>query len=280
MLRWQMAIQEYRGNINIAIRKETLTIMLMDLADKYCKDTSLVNSLDEVWKGSPSEGRFHLFDGITYHRTKDSCVMTFCSRLLINTILHECNDSIYSGHLSEDRTLEKVKNCAWWPSWRKETIEYCHTCDRCQEDRSTGKKFGLMIHIQEPKYPWEVFHMDWVTEIPPSGDRSYNSCLLIVNRYRNTPIFLPCPTDDTAMDTALLLWSRVISHTGLFKNIVIDRDHKFTYALWTNLHRLFGTKLSFSTAYHPQKDGLGERMIKTLEDMIRRLCAYGLEPKD
>ncbi|MBW0481306.1 hypothetical protein O181_021021, partial [Austropuccinia psidii MF-1] len=38
--------------------------------------------------------------------------------------------------------------------------------------------------------------------------------------------------------------------------------------------------LSFSTAYHPQTDGLAERMIQTLEDMIRRLCAYGLEFKD
>ncbi|MBW0565439.1 hypothetical protein O181_105154 [Austropuccinia psidii MF-1] len=82
------------------------------------------------------------------------------------------------------------------------------------------------------------------------------------------------------MDTALLLWSRVISHTGLFKNIISDRDTKFTSALWTNLHRLFGTKLSFSKAYHPQTDGLAERMIQTLEDMIRRFCAYGLEFKD
>ncbi|MBW0517189.1 hypothetical protein O181_056904 [Austropuccinia psidii MF-1] len=42
----------------------------------------------------------------------------------------------------------------------------------------------------------------------------------------------------------------------------------------------FGTKLSFSTAYHLQTDGLAERMINTLVDMVRRLCAYGLELKD
>ncbi|MBW0560482.1 hypothetical protein O181_100197 [Austropuccinia psidii MF-1] len=82
------------------------------------------------------------------------------------------------------------------------------------------------------------------------------------------------------MDTALLLWSRVIYHTGLFKNIISDRDPKFTSALWTNLHRLFGTKLSFSTEYHPQTDGLAEIMIQTSEDMIRRFYAYGLEFKD
>ncbi|MBW0514739.1 hypothetical protein O181_054454 [Austropuccinia psidii MF-1] len=82
------------------------------------------------------------------------------------------------------------------------------------------------------------------------------------------------------MDTALVLWSRVISHTGLFRNIISDRDPKFTSALWTSLHRLFGTKLSFTTAYHPQTNGLAERIIQTLEDMLRRFCAYGFEFKD
>ncbi|MBW0578647.1 hypothetical protein O181_118362 [Austropuccinia psidii MF-1] len=82
------------------------------------------------------------------------------------------------------------------------------------------------------------------------------------------------------MDTALLLWSIVISHSGLLKNIISDRDPKCTSAFWNNLHRLFGTKLSFSTAYHPQADGLAERMIQTLEYLIRRFCAYGLEFKD
>ncbi|MBW0487702.1 hypothetical protein O181_027417 [Austropuccinia psidii MF-1] len=130
-----------------------------------------------------------------------------------------------------------------------------------------------MIHIQERKSPWEVVHMDWVTALPPSGDKSYNACLVILDRYSKTPLFLPYHKDDTAMDTALLLWSRVISHTGLFKNIISDRDAKFTYALWTNLHRLFESILSFSMAYHPQKDGLAETMIQTLEYMIRIFCA-------
>ncbi|MBW0507554.1 hypothetical protein O181_047269 [Austropuccinia psidii MF-1] len=137
-----------------------------------------------------------------------------------------------------------------------------------------------MIQIQERKSPWEVVHMYWVTALPPSGDKCYNACLVIVDRYSKTPIFLPCRKDDTAMDAALLLWSRVIYHTGLFKNIISDRHPKLKSALWTNLHRSFGTKLSFSTAYPPQTDGLAERIIQSLEKMIRRFCAYGLELKD
>ncbi|MBW0544484.1 hypothetical protein O181_084199 [Austropuccinia psidii MF-1] len=230
MLRWQIDIQEYRGNMTIVHKEgnihknsdglsrwaltntpdnpayvpleaepqipiEGINItdigteffeevrepykqdknwhILTSLLDKDCKDTSLVNELDESWKNSYSEGIFHLFDGIIYHRIKNSCAIKLCSRLLINTIIHECHYIIYSGHLSEDRILEKVQNCAWWPSWRKETIEYCHTCYRCQKaNRSTGKKFGLMIHIQEPKSSLEVVHMDCITALPPSGDKT------------------------------------------------------------------------------------------------------------
>ncbi|MBW0586122.1 hypothetical protein O181_125837 [Austropuccinia psidii MF-1] len=177
--------------------------------------------------------------------------------------------------------MERIKTCAWWPSWRKDVTEYCHSCDRYQKaNKATGKRFGWMIHIQEPITTWEVVHMDWVTSLPPGGDKIYNLCLVIVDRNSKTPIFLPFHKDDTVMDTALLIWIRVISHTDLFKDIISDRDPKFTSAVWTSLHKLLGTELSFSTAYHPQIDGLAERMIQTLDDMIRRFHAYGLEFKD
>ncbi|MBW0499726.1 hypothetical protein O181_039441 [Austropuccinia psidii MF-1] len=41
-----------------------------------------------------------------------------------------------------------------------------------------------MIKIQEPSRPWEIVHMDWVTGLPPGGDRSYNSCLVVVDRFK------------------------------------------------------------------------------------------------
>ncbi|MBW0526845.1 hypothetical protein O181_066560 [Austropuccinia psidii MF-1] len=338
MLRWQIAIQEYRGNMTIIhkagniqknsdglsrwalpntpdnpayvptsaepqIQIEGINItdvgteffeevresyqqdknchILTALLDKYCKDASLAKSLDYIWKKSYDNGIFNLFYGILYRRSKHTCVIVLCSEMLINTMLLEFHDNIYSGNLSEGRTMERIKTCAWWPSCRKDLIEYCHSCDRCQKaNKATCKRFGLMIHIQEPSTTWEVVHMDFVTSLPPGGDKGYKACLFIVDRYSKKPTSLLCHKDDTAMDTALLIWKRAISHTGLFENIISDRDPKFTSALWINLHKLLGTKLSFSTAYHKQTDGLAKRMIQTLEDMIRRFCAYGLEYED
>ncbi|MBW0547922.1 hypothetical protein O181_087637 [Austropuccinia psidii MF-1] len=181
----------------------------------------------------------------------------------------------------KNRTLQRVKTCSWWPNWMKDVSECCQTCDRCQKaNRATGKKFGMMIQIQEPKSPWKIVHMDWVKALPSAGDRSYNAYLVLVGRYRKTPPFFPCHKSDTAMNTAIMIWDKAISHTGVLENVISDRDPKFTSALWRNLHNLFGTKLSFSITYHPQTDGLAEIMIQTLEDMIRRFFAYVLEFKD
>ncbi|MBW0572870.1 hypothetical protein O181_112585 [Austropuccinia psidii MF-1] len=165
--------------------------------------------------------------------------------------------------------------------WQKDVAEYCKTCERCQKaNESIGKRLQNMIKIQEPRRPWEIVHMHWVTGLPLGGYRHYNACLVIVDSFIKTPIFLPCHKDDTAMGTALLIWNRVVSWTSIFTKIISVRDPKFTSALWTNIHQLLGTKLFFSTSYHPQTDGLAERMIQTLEDMVRRVCAYGLEFED
>ncbi|MBW0491064.1 hypothetical protein O181_030779 [Austropuccinia psidii MF-1] len=166
ILRWQMAIQEYRCNITIVhkdgnihknsygpsrwplpininnpgyvpeeaspqIPIEGISVtdlnttffeevrnsytqdnncsILCQLMTKDCKDNSLIHALDEIWKNSYDEGRFHLLDGTIYHITKDMCVITVVDWSLINLVLKECHDRPFSGHLSEDRTREKLK---------------------------------------------------------------------------------------------------------------------------------------------------------------------------
>ncbi|MBW0553603.1 hypothetical protein O181_093318 [Austropuccinia psidii MF-1] len=74
--------------------------ILSPLLMKDCKEPSLSSKLDETWKNTYDEGRFHLLDGILYHRTKHTCIMALTDRTLIKTILHECHESVSAGHLS------------------------------------------------------------------------------------------------------------------------------------------------------------------------------------
>jgi hypothetical protein len=56
---------------------------------------------------------------------------------------------------------------------------------------------------------------------------------------------------------------------GIPKEIIFDRDTKFTSIFWKYLFVGFETKLLYSIAYHPQTDGKIERVNKLLEDILR-----------
>ncbi|MBW0488166.1 hypothetical protein O181_027881 [Austropuccinia psidii MF-1] len=168
--------------------------------------------------------------------------------------------------MSEDRTKERVAGTAWWPRWE-------------QQLRKHGKKYWLLQHIEEPKYPWETINMDWVTGLVPGGKWSFNASLIILDRFSKSMRCLPFHKEDTAMDTALSFWKNIISTCGFPKIIMSYRDPKFTSEFWTNLYDMLGTKLAFCTAYHPRTDGLAERFIQTMEDILRRFCACGMEYK-
>ncbi|KAA3484202.1 Gag protease polyprotein [Gossypium australe] len=61
----------------------------------------------------------------------------------------------------------------------------------------------------------------------------------------------------------------IIRLHGVPISIISDRDSRFTSRFWGKLHEALGTKLNFSTAFHPQIDGQLERVIQVLEDMLR-----------
>ena len=228
-----------------------------------------------------NEGKFTLLDGLLYYRHRHSSVLVICDELQIKNILQECHDNIGSGNFSAERTEDRVRNTAWWINWKTQLAEYIKSCDTCQKaNKQTGKRFGLLQKIQESTGRWELIDMDYVTGLPPGGSYSCNSVLVVVARYSKRAGFIPNHKEDTAMEVALLFWNRIMADVGIPKVIISDRDPKFTSEFWRNLHDMLGTKLAFSTAYHPQTDGLAERMIQTLEDMLRRFCAFGLEFKN
>ncbi|GJV45653.1 putative nucleotidyltransferase, ribonuclease H [Tanacetum coccineum] len=54
--------------------------------------------------------------------------------------------------------------------------------------------------------------------------------------------------------------------------LVFATTQKRHDAIWVVIHKAWGTRLKFSTTFHPQTDGQSERTIQTLEDMLRA-CA-------
>ncbi|MBW0488133.1 hypothetical protein O181_027848 [Austropuccinia psidii MF-1] len=177
--------------------------MLQLLQQRY-RSPELECQLEGPWLRDYKDNKFFLIDVLLYHREKHTSALKVIERDHISLILQECHDCPYIGHMSKDRTKEMVASTSWWPKWEQELSEYISTCERCQKENRKHGKYGLLQHIEEPKHPWETINMDRVIGLVPGGRENFNSCLIIVDRFRKSVKCIPCHKEDTEMDTGLL----------------------------------------------------------------------------
>ena len=115
--------------------------------------------------------------------------------------------------------------------------------------------------------------MDFVVGLPKTRS-GRDAVWVIMDRLTKSVHFLAINMTFSLDKLARLYVNEVVSRHGVPMSIVSDRDPRFTSRFWKQLQRALGTKLNFSTTFHPQTDGQSERKIQTLEDMLR---AYVIE---
>ena len=111
--------------------------------------------------------------------------------------------------------------------------------------------------------------MDFIVGLPKTH-KAYTVIWVVIDRLTKSAHFLPGKATYTVDNLAQLYVKEIIRLHGVPVFIVLDRDSRFTSAFWRELHKKLGTRLDFSTAFHPQTDGQTECLNQILENM---LCA-------
>jgi hypothetical protein len=66
-----------------------------------------------------------------------------------------------------------------------------------------------------------------------------------------------------------MFFDRVVRDFGVPEQLISDRDPRFTSEFWRALMEIIGTRLAFSSAFHPQTDGQTERTHRVIEQVLR-----------
>ena len=104
--------------------------------------------------------------------------------------------------------------------------------------------------------------------------RQHDSIMVVVDKLTKTSHFTPLKSTYKADSIANIFMKEIFRLHGLAKEIIYDRDTKFTSNFWKVFFSYLGTKLKFGILYHTQTNGQIERVNQVLEDM---LCIYVMD---
>ena len=239
--------------------------------------------LDPAFKSiieRPSDFRnFEVEEGLIYLKDSERRVLCIPKKLIdgrnVREIVISEAHSILA-HLGASKTLDYLRDHVWWKDMVSDVKAFCETCHTCKISKPNNQKpYGLLNPLSIPSYPWESIGMDFVGPLPESGNRDgmFDSITVVICLLTSMVHLIPSRTTYSASQLAELMFEHIYKLHGLPKNIISDRDVLFTSTFWKQLHRLVGTKLRLSSAYHPQSDGSTERANRTITQMLRQ-CVH------
>jgi hypothetical protein len=185
------------------------------------------------------------------------------------TVLAECHDTPYAGHVGRSKTLHNVRKNFWWHGLARDVRRFVATCDSCQRMKPSNRApVGLLQPLPVPGDTWDSISMDLVVSLPQTA-AGFTAIAVFVDRLSKMVHLAPCRDDTTAEQFADLFVQHVFKLHGLPTQIVSDRDPRFTSKFWRALMERLGVSQAMSSAFHPQTDGDTERVNRVLEDMLR-----------
>ncbi|KAL0552128.1 hypothetical protein IC582_011225 [Cucumis melo] len=238
------------------------------IIDAQSNDPYLVEKRGLAEAGQAVEFSLSSDGGLLFERRlcvpSDSAVKT--------ELLSEAHSSPFSMHPGSTKMYQDLKRVYWWRNMKREVAEFVSRCLVCQQVKAPRQKpAGLLQPLSIPEWKWENVSMDFITGLPRTL-RGFTVIWVVVDRLTKSAHFVPGKSTYTASKWAELYMSEIVRLHGVPVSIVSDRDARFTSKFWKGLQTAMGTRLDFSTAFHPQTDGQTERLNQVLEDMLRA-CA-------
>ncbi|UYV70284.1 hypothetical protein LAZ67_7002373 [Cordylochernes scorpioides] len=182
-------------------------------------------------------------------------------------IMSEYHNHMLNGHLGVARTTYRLKNKYYWPSMLKDVSEFVKTCHLCQSRKGSNQlPSGLLQPIPPANYPFERIGIDFVGPLPSTKRR--RKWIIVLTDYYTKYAETKAVPEATVKEVSTFLIEHIFLRHGAPRFLISDRGSQFTSNLMKEVMKMCKVKHCFTTSYHPQTNGLTERLNRTLINMI------------
>lgn len=266
------------GSKHVAHQDTTAALETVDIAAAQSSDVTLRPIIEHL-NGTlqhptlQTQRRSRLFvlrDGILYRRNYEPegrpWLLVVPSNLQ-REIIQAHHDDPAAGHLGFSKTYFKIRRNYFWTAMTRTISKYVRACHQCQTRKTpTTKPPGLLQPLVPPDRPFQRVGIDFLGPFPRSATNNKWIIVAIdhLTRYAETK----CVPAANAQEVAHFFLHSILLRHGAPQQIISDRGTPFVSKVLEDVLRLASTVHSVTTAYHPQTNGLTERLNLTLANMI------------
>ena len=188
---------------------------------------------------------------------------------LRNVVMWSFHDAQTAGHLGVRRTLDKInKSQYYWPHQRRYVNDYVSSCDICEERKNPTRKRRAYMKTHLSGVKFERIAVDIAGPFPKSLN-GFVYILVIADYFTKFTEIFPIRDIEakTVADTMFRGW---IKRYGCPQEIHSDQGRQFESQLFQELCELLEINKTRTTAYHPQSDGMIERLNRTIKDVLSK----------
>ena len=253
-LKWlyDLKVQAYQENKNHIILKEFANHTRRSLYAQWNRIKIINGTLYRAWTIKNQNKYQLIFQYIVPNH----------QRLKILQLSH---DHKASCHLGVEKTANRIKERFYWPNWESEVRQYVVSCEICQKIKAPSINRITTLQPILPQRPLQIITTDCMGPLPKSTSGN-EYVLVIIDHFTKLVELFPL-RHIKASNVAKSLLKFVCRH-GIPEQILSDRGTNYQSELIENLCGLLDIHKTQTAAYHPQADGLSERFMRPLKDMI------------
>lgn len=251
-----------------------------DLAKLQKEDVSLtkyfnlVNAEPKCTKAGSCS--FEIRNGVLvrlYKSNRYSYVQVMVPLSLRARIISLGHDMLFSAHMGIHRTLIRVTSSFYWPGIAADIRKFCKSCKICLKTRPKGRTPRAPLQCGTPIIDKPFFKVatDIIGPLPMSENK--NQYILTMIDYA-TRWVEAVPLKNITAPIIAEEFLKIFSRIGIPSVILSDGGPQFVADLMEKVLLLLGIQHSVATPYHPQTNGLCEKINGTIKSLLTKIAHF------
>jgi transposase InsO family protein len=177
-------------------------------------------------------------------------------------------EKIHAGHMGTEKCKKRAQDVLYWPGMNSQIEEIVLKCPTFLEYRRSNQKEPMIVQ-PTPTIPWDTV----ATDLFYWNNSNY---LLVVDYFSR--YFEIAKLPDIKSSTVVTYMKSIFARHGIPREVKSYNGPQYTSQEFGKFSKEWNFQHNTTSPYHPQANGLAERSVQTVKNLLNKANRDGKDP--